>query len=88
MVYYKPVKVMINISNLAKIIINVVIYYYKALKSIVTDQSLLFISKFWSLLCYFLTIKKKLFTAFYLQTDSQIEKQNNTIKTYFSAFIN
>lgn len=28
MVYYKPVKVKINISSLAKFIINIIIYYH------------------------------------------------------------
>ncbi len=65
MVYYKPVKVMIDAPGLAEVIINMVVYYHGVLESILTDQGLLFISKFWSLLCYFLRIKKKLSTTFY-----------------------
>ena len=45
-VYYKPVKVIVNISGLAKVIINVVIYYHLILESIVTDCGLLFTLKF------------------------------------------
>ncbi len=63
---YEPVNIMINIPGLAKVIINVVICYHGVLESIVIYKALLFISKFWSLLYYFLKIKKKLFTAFYL----------------------
>ena len=37
MVHYKPVKVTIDVPGLAEVIINVVIHYYKILKSIVTD---------------------------------------------------
>ena len=66
MIYYKYIKITINILSLAKVIIDMVIQYHKILKSIVMDQGLLFISKFWFLLYYFLKIKKKLFTAFYL----------------------
>ena len=53
-----------------------------------SDRGLLFTSKFWSLLCYFLDIKKRLSTAFYPQTDDQTERQNSTIKAYLRAFVN
>ena len=66
MVYYKLIKVTINALSLVKVIINIIICYYKVLKSIIIDQDPLFISKFWSLLCYFLEIKKKQFTTFYI----------------------
>ncbi len=82
MVYYKLVKVTINASALAEIIIQAVVQYYSLLDLIVTDQSSVFISKFWSLLCYFFGIKQKLSTDFYLQTDSQTKRQNNTMKVY------
>ena len=79
---------MINALGLAEVIINVVIYYHRVLESIIMDRGLLFILKFWSLLCYFLKIKKKLFIAFYLQTNSQTERQNSTIEVYLRAFVN
>ena len=69
MVYYVPVKVTIDISDLAKVIINIIVHYHGVLESIITDQGSFFTFKFWSLLCYFLGIKRKLFTAFYSQTD-------------------
>ena len=56
--------------------------------SIVTNQVLFFTSKFWSLLCYFLDIKRKLFNTFHPQTDGQIERQNSTMKAYLQAFVN
>ncbi len=87
MVYYKSVKITIDISELAKVIIDIVVCHYDISKLIVIDQSSLFLSKFWSLLCYFLKIKKKLFTAFYLQTDDQTERQKSTIEVYLRAFI-
>ena len=73
MIYYKPVKITINALSFTKIIINIVIRYYDLLNFIILDQSLLFISKFWFLLCYFLGIKQKLFMAFYTQISSQIK---------------
>ncbi len=48
---------------------------------------MLFTSKFWSLLCYFLEIKKKLSKAFHPQTNSQTEKQNSTMRN-LRAIIN
>ncbi len=65
MVYYKPVKVIIDAPGLVKVIINVVMHYHGVPESIVTDQGLLFTSKFWSLLYYFLGIQRKLFTVFH-----------------------
>ncbi len=70
MVYYEPVKVTINAPSLAEVIIDVIVRHHGVSESIVTDQDSIFTSKFWSLLCYFLSIKKKLSTAFHPQTDS------------------
>ena len=79
-VHYKPVKITIDIPGLAKVIIDVVVRQHGLLDLIVIDQRLLFILKFWLLLCYFLSIKQRLFTAFHPQMDGQTKKQNNTIK--------
>ena len=88
MVYYKLVKVTINAPDLAEVIINVVVRYHGLPDSIITDWGLLFTSKFWSLPCYFLGIKQRLFTAFHLQTDGQTKRQNRTIEAYLQAFVN
>ena len=88
MVHYKPVKVIINAPGLAKVIIDMVIRHYGFPDSIVTNWGSLFTSKFWSLLCYFLGIKRKLSTAFYPQMDNQTKKQNSTIEAYLRAFVN
>lgn len=58
MVYYELVKIMIDMLGLTEVIINIVVYHHGVSESIVIDQDLLFISKFWSLLCYFLGIKR------------------------------
>ncbi len=79
MVHYEPVKATIDVSDLAKVIINVIVRHHGVLESIVMDWGLLFTSKFWSLLCYFLRIKKKLSTAFQPQTDGQTKRQNSII---------
>ena len=88
MVHYKPIKVTIDAPGLAKIIINVVVRHHGLSDSIVTNQGSFFISKFWSLLCYFFGIKRRLSTAFHLQIDGQTERQNSTMKVYFQVFVN
>ena len=88
MVYYEPVKVIIDAPGLAEVIIDMVVRYYGLLDSIVTNQRSFFTLKFWSLLCYFLGIKRKLSTAFHPQTDGQTERQNNTMEVYLQAFVN
>ncbi len=88
MVHYVPVKVTINALGLAEVIINVVVRHHGVPESIVMDWDLLFTSKFWFSLCYFLEIKRKLSIAFYPQIDGQIERQNSTMKTYLREFVN
>lgn len=88
MVYYMLVKITIDTPSLAKLIIEIVVKHHSLLNSIVIYQELLFIAKFQLLLCYFLCIKQKLSTVFYLQTDDQIKRLKNMIKVYFSAFVN
>lgn len=66
MVYCKPFKTIINVARFAKVIINLVIRYHAFLKLIINSKSVLFISKFEFLLCYFFDIKQKLSISFYL----------------------
>ena len=88
MVHYEPVKVTIDAPGLAEVIINVVVRHHGLLDSIISDRGAIFTSKFWSLLCYFLGIKRRLSTAFYPQTDGQTERQNSTMKAYLRVFVN
>ena len=46
MIYYKPVKGIINTLGLTKIIINMIIRYYSLLDLIITNKKSLFTSKF------------------------------------------
>ena len=45
-------------------------------------------SKFWSLPCYFLGIKRRLSTAFHPQIDGQTKRQNSTMEAYLRTFVN
>ena len=58
MVHYKLSKITIKALGLAEVIIDVVMSQHSLPNSIVTYQSFPFISKFWSLLSYFFSIKR------------------------------
>ena len=88
MVHYKPAKVTIDAPGLAEVIIDVVVRHHGLRDSIVTDRKPIFFSKFWSSLCYFLGIKRKLSTAFHPQTDGRTERQNSTMEAYLRPFVN
>ena len=88
MVHYKPVKISFDAPGLGEVIIDMVVRHHRLPDSIVTNKSSLFTLKFWSLLCYFLGIKRRLSIAFYSQTDGQTERQNSTMKAYLQAFMN
>ena len=88
MVHYEPVKVTIDAPGLAEVILDVVVWHHGLPDSIVSDRGLLFTSKFWSSLCYFLGIKRRLSTAFHPQTDGQTKWQNSKMEAYLQAFIN
>ena len=82
MIYYKLVKVTIDAPGLVKVIIDIVVRNHSLLDLIVINQGLLFISKFRSLLCYFLDIKRRLSIVIHSKTNNQIKKQNNTMEAY------
>ena len=88
MVNYEPVQTIITIPALAEVIFNVVVQHHGLPDSIVSDHNSVFTSKFWSSLCYFLSIKRRLSTAFHPQTDGQTERQNSTMEAYLRAFVN
>ena len=58
MVYYEPVKITIDTPRLAEVIIDVVVQYHGLSNSFISDRRALFTFKFWSLLYYFLSIKR------------------------------
>ena len=69
MIHYEPVQITITAPALAEDILNVVVQHHGLLDFIVSNYGSVFTSKFWSSLCYFLSIKRKLSTAFHAQTD-------------------
>ena len=88
MVHYEPVKVTVDAPGLAKVILDVVVWYHGFSDSIISDSDSLFTSKFWLLLCYFLSIKQKLSIVFHPQINGQTKRQINTMEAYLRAFVN
>ena len=81
MVHYEPVQFTINVAGLEEVIIDIVICYYGVFELIIIDKSLLFILKFWSLLCYFLKIKKATygFPSPNRQLDRETKQHNENV---------
>ena len=87
MIYYKSVNIAIDLLGLIKVLINIIVYHYGLLDLILTNRSLRFNSKFWSLLYYFLGMKCWLSIIFDLQNIGQTKRQNCIIKVNFQTFI-
>lgn len=85
-VHYEPVLTTLDVEQLAEVLIEAVIKYHGLPDSIITDRESLFTSRFWSSLCYYLNVKRRLRTAFHPQTYEQTEKQNSTIEAYLRAY--
>lgn len=88
MVFYKPIKVIIDAPILAEMIINVVVWHHGLFNSMITNQGLVITSKFWSSPWYFFEIKWRLLTTLHLWADSQTKWQNSIKKAYLWAYIN
>ncbi len=80
MVHYEPVKVTIDAPGLAEVIIDEVMRHHGRPDSNVSDRGSVFTLKFWSSLCYFLAIKRRLSTAFYPRTAGRIERHNSMME--------
>lgn len=87
-IYYEPVKVIIDLPDFIKIIINLVVIHYGLFDSIVSNWRLVFTLKFWSSFYYFLRIKQRLLTVLYQQVDGYIKRQNSIMEVYLQVFVN
>ncbi len=85
--YISTWKTMI-VFNLINLFLNTVVQYYETSDDIISDKDFVFTSYFWTLLCYHLLIKWKLSIMFHSCINDQIEKQNQTLKTYLQVYCN
>ena len=77
LVYDEPVQLTIDTPRLAKVFVNLVIRHHGLFNSIVSNRCSVVTLKFWSSLCYFLSIKQRRCTAFRPQTDRTAATRKN-----------
>ena len=65
-----------------------IIVNYKLLDEMISNRNKLFTSKVWKSLMNQLKIHHKLLTAYYLQTNKQTKRMNQTLKQYLRCYIN
>ena len=74
MVQYLPINVIIKSHKLGDLLMEEVFLHSPGTPiGIVSDRDSVFISDYWSELCYHMKIKQQLSTAFHSQTDGQTE---------------
>ena len=75
-------------ENIADILVKKIFIKYGKPVSFMNNCNSLFTSKFWSYLCYYLSIRLEYSIVFYPQTNRQIEYQNQTLEQYLQGFVN
>jgi hypothetical protein len=75
-------------EKLAHVFKDRIICYHGILETIISDRDKLFTSNFWTTLLAQIGTKKKLLTAYYLQTDGQTERTNQTMEMYLWIYSN
>ena len=61
---------------------------YRAPSGVILDQDTRIISKFWAKIYTYSLIKRRISTAFYLQTNSQTKILNRILENYLRAYTN
>ena len=82
MVRYIPCTSEIDAPELGERLIKEIFSKFGRPRSIVSDRGFTFTSKYWGTLCYYLTVKRRLSTAFHPQTDGQTERMNQNLECY------
>ena len=75
-------------EDLADVLFNKMFLIFLEIKKMISDRSSLFVSDYWSALCYYICVKRKLNTVFYSQIDEQTKRQNQTLKHYLRCYCN
>ncbi len=86
MMHYLSIKKTLTVIKLAKLFFEKIALKYEILNDIIIDKNSLFISAFWSKICYHVNMKWWLSIIFHLQTDDQTEWQNQTLKHYLQVY--
>ena len=86
--HYQPTVTSATAPDIAKIFFNTIFRLHGLPKVIISDRDSKFTSKFWKSLFEQVGTKLAMSTAFHLQTDSQTERINRTIKEMLRSFVN
>ena len=78
----------LEVTDLADILVENVFSAFGKLVLLTSDQESLFTSNYWFHLCYYLSVQLNYLTAFYPQTNSQTERQNQTLEQYLHNYVN
>ena len=85
---YLPCRKDIDADQLSELMIERVIPIIGIPKNLVSDRGSLFTSHFWSTLCHYLRIRRRLSTAFHPQTDGATERMNQELEYFLRAYVN
>ena len=83
---YIPTTKTITAAELAELFVLRVFRDFGLPAGITSDRGSVFTSKFWSSLCFYLSIRRRLSTAFHPQTDGQTENLNQTLEQYLRVY--
>ncbi len=86
MTCYLSTKKTLTVVKLAKLFFEKIALRYEILNDIVIDKDSLFISAFWSKICYHVKMKQWLSIIFHSQTNNQTEWQNQMLKHYLWVY--
>ncbi len=86
MTRYLFTKKTLTVVKLTELFFEQIALRYEILNNIVIDKDNLFISAFWSKICYHVKVKRWLSIIFHSQTDDQTEWQNQTLKHYLQVY--
>ena len=85
---YYPVLKTITVEQLGDLLVHIIFCSFGVPSNIVSNQGSIFTSTFWLALCHYLRIKRCLSMTSHPQTNSQMERQNQTLEQYLRAYVN
>ncbi len=86
MTRYLFTKKTLTVIKLTELFFEKIALKYEILNDIVIDKDSLFISAFWSEICYYVKMKWWLSIIFHLQINDQTEWQNQMLKHYLQVY--
>ena len=87
MTHYISVQKIISVVDFIEVFIRDIIKHHNMSEVLVTDWDKLFILKQWTSFCFYMQCCYNILTTFYLQTNDQTERQNQSLKVYLHIFV-